>query len=45
MLAEEGVAVDVGAVRVGDGGWTMNCRGIVMRCGEQLAHTTVPHFL
>jgi hypothetical protein len=27
------------------GGWTMNCRGIVMRCGEQAAHTTLPHFL
>jgi len=27
------------------GGRTMNWRGMVMRCGEQLAHTTLPHFL
>lgn len=23
----------------------MNCRGIVILCGEQLAQTTLPHFL
>lgn len=23
----------------------MNCRGIVIRCGEHVAHTTLPHFL
>ena len=27
------------------GGWTMNWRGMVMRCGEHWAHTTRPHFL
>lgn len=28
-----------------DGGWTMNWRGMVMRCGEHVAQTTLPHFL
>lgn len=28
-----------------DGGCTMNCRGIVIRCGEHEEHTTLPHFL
>ena len=28
-----------------DGGCTMNWRGMVIRCGEQEAHTTLPHFL
>jgi hypothetical protein len=27
-----------------DGGWTINCRGMVIRCGEHVAHTTLPHF-
>jgi len=26
------------------GGCTINCRGIVIRCGEQFAQTTLPHF-
>lgn len=30
---------------ISEGGWTMNCRGIVIRCGEHVAHTTLPHFL
>jgi hypothetical protein len=28
-----------------EGGWTINWRGMVMRCGEHDAHTTLPHFL
>jgi hypothetical protein len=27
-----------------DGGLTMYWRGIVIRCGEHFAHTTLPHF-
>jgi hypothetical protein len=27
------------------GGCTINCRGIVILWGEQLAHTTLPHLL
>jgi len=27
------------------GGWTMYWYGMVIRCGEQLLQTTLPHFL
>lgn len=27
-----------------EGGWTIYCRGMVIRCGEHAAHTTRPHF-
>jgi hypothetical protein len=33
------------AVKPSEGGWTMNWRGMVMRCGEHDEHTTRPHFL
>lgn len=32
-------------VEKSEGGWTMNWRGMVMRCGEHWEHTTRPHFL
>lgn len=32
-------------VEASEGGWTMNWRGMVMRCGEHWEQTTRPHFL